>query len=111
MSAIYIGTGPIDYTPAENVSMGDVIELGGLVGVAKRDIAAGTLGALDIGQLPQYKIDLASGKTFDAGEAVYVDDSEATDSGTQFGWATADSDATTGTVNAVLIPAPASDES
>ena len=101
--------GAIDYTPAEAVSEGDVIEVGGIVGVALRDIAAGALGALATSGV--FTLDLASGKTFDAGDAVFVDDSEATDSGTQFGWAVADSDATAGTVDALLIQLGASDES
>lgn len=47
MKARYIQRGDsIDYTPTANVAAGDVIILGDLVGVAVRDIAANTLGAL-----------------------------------------------------------------
>ena len=49
MNATYIHEGSsIDYTPAADVSAGDVIVQGELVGVAKLDIKAGTLGALAV---------------------------------------------------------------
>jgi predicted RecA/RadA family phage recombinase len=38
----------IDYTPGADVSAGDVIVQGDLVGIAKLDIAAGALGALAV---------------------------------------------------------------
>ncbi len=38
----------IDYTPSSDVSAGDVVVQGELVGVAKLDIAANTLGALAV---------------------------------------------------------------
>jgi len=38
----------IDYTPGSAVTAGDVIVQGDLIGVAKRDIAANTLGALAV---------------------------------------------------------------
>ena len=91
----------IDHTPSGNVAAGAVVVVGGLVGVATEPIAANTLGALAVEG--QFELDLATGKTFTAGDAVYVASSEATDSGTFFGWAVADSDATAGTVKAKLI--------
>ena len=91
----------IDHTPSSNVAAGAVVAVGGLVGVALEAIAANTLGALAVEG--QFEIDLASGKTFSAGDAVYVASSEATDSGTFFGWAVAASDATAGTVKAKLV--------
>ncbi len=49
MTATYIHEGnSIDYTPAADVSAGDVIVQGELVGVAKLNIKAGTLGALAV---------------------------------------------------------------
>jgi len=49
MNATYIHEGSsIDYTPAADVSAGDVIVQGELVGVAKLDIKASTLGALAV---------------------------------------------------------------
>lgn len=38
----------VDYTPASAVTGGDVVVLNGLVGIATRDIAANTMGALSI---------------------------------------------------------------
>ena len=93
----------IDYTPSGAVSSGDVVAVGGIIGVAKEDIAASALGTLSING--QYELDLKSGKTFSAGDSVYVDDSEATDSGTYFGYAVADSDATNDIVKVILIQA------
>jgi predicted RecA/RadA family phage recombinase len=91
----------IDYTPGSDVASGAVVVVGGIVGVALEPIASGDLGALAVEG--QFELDLATGKTFSAGDAVYVASSEATDSGTFFGWAVADSDATAGTVKAKLI--------
>ncbi|NLF33067.1 MAG: DUF2190 family protein [Planctomycetes bacterium] len=49
MKARFIHDGlSIDYTPATDVAAGDVIELGEWIGIAKLDIAAGTLGALAV---------------------------------------------------------------
>ena len=49
MKARFIHDGlSIDYTPAADVAAGDVIELGEWIGIAKLDIAAGTLGALAV---------------------------------------------------------------
>ena len=38
----------VDYRPTENVAAGDVIVQGSLVGVARLDIEAGTLGSLAV---------------------------------------------------------------
>lgn len=47
MKARYIQRGEsIDYTPETDVAAGDIVKVGGLVGVAKLDIKAGELGAL-----------------------------------------------------------------
>ncbi|MFA6717403.1 MAG: DUF2190 family protein [Victivallaceae bacterium] len=47
MLAKYIQRGhSIDYTPEADVAAGDVVIIGDLVGIAKLDIKAGTLGAL-----------------------------------------------------------------
>jgi hypothetical protein len=109
MSARFLKYGPIDYKPVSNVVTGAVIAIGGLVGVAHEPIAANTLGALEIGRYPQYEIDLASGKSFSFGDPVYIASSEATDTGTFFGYAIADSAG--GKVNAALLQAPPADES
>jgi predicted RecA/RadA family phage recombinase len=99
----------IDYTPSGGVDSGEVVGVGGLIGVALEDIAANALGTLAIAG--QFELDLASSKTFSAGDAVYVDSSEATDTGTFFGYAVAGSDATTGTVKAVLVQSAPAEES
>ena len=36
----------IDYRPANDVAAGDVVQFGNLIGIAKRDIPANTLGSL-----------------------------------------------------------------
>jgi len=47
--ATYVHDGrSLDYTPSSDVSAGDVVVLGGLIGVAKIDIAANKLGALAV---------------------------------------------------------------
>jgi predicted RecA/RadA family phage recombinase len=94
----------IDHTPSGNVVAGQVVAVGGLLGVATAPITATELGSLAI--VGQFELDLASGKTFSAGDAVYVASSEATDSGTFFGYAVEDSDATAETVKAVLVQSP-----
>jgi predicted RecA/RadA family phage recombinase len=99
----------IDHTPSGDVASGAVVAVGGLIGVALEAIDAGELGTLAI--VGQFELDLASGKTFSAGDAVYVASSEATDSGTFFGYAVAASDATADTVKAVLVQSPPADES
>lgn len=44
----YSSDGAIDYTPAAAVTAGDVVVLGGIVGVAANDIAANAKGSLEI---------------------------------------------------------------
>lgn len=49
MTARFIHDGKsIDHTPTGNVSAGDMVVQNDLVGIAKLDIAAGTLGALAV---------------------------------------------------------------
>ena len=49
MIATYVHKGDsIDYTPAADVSAGDVVVQEDLVGIAKLDIAANTLGSLSV---------------------------------------------------------------
>ena len=100
----------INHTPGSDVSSGDIVAVGGIIGVATADIDSGDVGSLCI--VGQFEIDLASGKTFSAGDAVYFDaSSDATDSGTFFGYAIEDSDATADTVKAVLLQNPPEDAS
>ena len=97
--------GIIDHTPAGAVASGDIVAVGGIVGVATHAIAAGALGQLRTTGV--FRLTLASGKTFAAGAAVYFNAaSAATDNAadTAFGYAIA-ANATT-TVDALLIQAP-----
>lgn len=49
MYAKYVQKGDsIDYRPSENIAAGDVIVVADLIGVARLDIAAGTLGSLAV---------------------------------------------------------------
>jgi predicted RecA/RadA family phage recombinase len=49
MIAKYVQKGEsIDYTPAADVAAGDVVVIGNIVGVAKLDIPANTLGSLSL---------------------------------------------------------------
>ena len=99
----------INHTPSGAISSGEVFAIGDLIVVALEDIAASALGTVRTSGV--FELDLASGKTFSAGDAVYVSSSEATDSGTYFGYAVADSDATNDIVKAMLIQAIPDDAS
>jgi predicted RecA/RadA family phage recombinase len=106
MSAIFRQEdGIIDHTPTSAVAAGDIVAVGGIVGVATEAIAANALGQLRTTGV--FRLTLASGKTFSRGAAVYFNAaSAATDNAadTAFGYAIA-ANATT-TVDALLIQAP-----
>ncbi|MCC7350210.1 MAG: DUF2190 family protein [Phycisphaerales bacterium] len=62
----------IDYTPpAASFAAGDVVVQGNLVGVAKRDIPIGTLGALAVTGV--FLIPKFTGVAFSVGDSVYWD--------------------------------------
>jgi len=63
----------IDYTPGSNVSAGDVIVQGELVGVAKLDIAAGQLGALAIEGIFEFPKPTGAGTDAAVGTLMYWD--------------------------------------
>ena len=71
MKAVYMqADGTVPYTPTNIVNPGDVVVIGGIVGIAKRYIAALTLGALAIEGL--YLVSKAAvAMTF--GQALYWD--------------------------------------
>jgi len=74
MSATYIHEGnSIDYTPAADVAAGDVVVQGELVGVAKLDILANTLGALAVVGVFDFPKAIGLGKAIAAGADVYWD--------------------------------------
>jgi predicted RecA/RadA family phage recombinase len=63
----------IDYTPGSNVSAGDVVVQEKLVGVAKRPIAAGALGALAVSGVFDFPKATGGGTAIAAGQPVYWD--------------------------------------
>lgn len=69
MNAQYMHDGStIEFTPSTAINAGDIVTRGGLVGVAKLDIDAGTQGALSLSGV--YKIVKAAEK-FVTGESVF----------------------------------------
>ena len=69
MNAQFLHDGnTIDFIPSTAVSAGDIISQGGLVGVAKLDIDAGTQGALSLSGV--YKVAKAP-EIFVTGESVF----------------------------------------
>jgi predicted RecA/RadA family phage recombinase len=73
----YIQTGDaVDYTPGANVSAGDVVVQGELVGVAKLDIKTGKLGALAVTGLFDFPKATGAGTAIAAGTRVYWDVAE-----------------------------------
>ena len=73
--ATYVQEGAaINYWPSVAVTAGDVIVIGDLVGIAKRDIAAGELGALHVEGVYMMDKDTTSGSAIAAGATVYWDD-------------------------------------
>ncbi len=64
----------IDYTPAADVAAGDVVVQGELVGVAKLDIKANTLGALAVAGVFDFAKATGGGTAITAGANVYWDD-------------------------------------
>jgi len=63
----------IDYTPGADVSAGDVIVLADLIGIAKLNIAAGTLGALAVSGVFDLPKTAGVGEAIAAGAKVYWD--------------------------------------
>jgi predicted RecA/RadA family phage recombinase len=62
----------IDYTPAAAVICGQVVPVGGLVGIVASDVPANNLGALNITGV--YAFDKASATVFSQWQTVYWDD-------------------------------------
>jgi predicted RecA/RadA family phage recombinase len=63
----------IDYTPGAAVSAGDVVVQGDLIGIAKLDIASGTLGALAVTGVFDVPKTAGVGEAIAAGAKVYWD--------------------------------------
>jgi predicted RecA/RadA family phage recombinase len=71
--AVFVHAGAsIDYTPPTNVSAGDVVVQGDLVGVAKLDIKAGQLGALAVEGV--FDFAKSTGVAYTVGQILYWDD-------------------------------------
>jgi len=66
----------IDYTPAADVSAGDVIVQNDLIGIAKLDIAAGQLGALAVTGVFDLPKTTGVGEGVAAGANVYWDEAD-----------------------------------
>lgn len=92
MAAIFYQTGDvIDYTAAENLSFGDVVDLTTRIGVAGADIAKDAAGPVQVTGV--YRIPKASGAVT-VGQALYWAKSAknlttTADSNTPAGWAVA----------------------
>ena len=63
----------VDYTPGADVVAGAVVVLEDLVGVVKRSIKAGELGALSVVGVFDFPKETGSGKAIAAGKKVYWD--------------------------------------
>lgn len=64
----------IDYTPGADVASGDVVVQSDLIGVAKREIKANTLGALAVTGVFDVAKEAGGGVTFSTGDKAYWDD-------------------------------------
>lgn len=98
--AIFRQTGvAVDYTPSSDKNAGDIVIISNLIGVVKRDITGGELGALHtegLYELSQSEV-LDDVNTLSQGDPVYLDPD-----GECFGVATADGGSDI--VEAKLIP-------
>ena len=76
-TARFVQTGnAIDYTPSADVSAGDVVVQNDLVGVAKLDIKANTLGALAVTGVFDFPKATGVDTGIDAGANVYWDEAD-----------------------------------
>lgn len=67
----------IDYTPGSDVSAGDVVVQGDLIGIAKLDIVSGVLGALAVTGVFDVPKAAGTGEAIAAGAKVYWDAADA----------------------------------
>lgn len=73
--AVFVHDGDaIDYTPGADVASGDVVVQSDLIGVAKREIKANTLGALAVTGVFDLAKEAGGGVTFSTGDKAYWDD-------------------------------------
>lgn len=79
--AVYVQEGDqIDYTPVADVSAGDVIIQGTLIGIALRDITANVMGALAVEGV--FDVNKFAGEAIAFGATVYFDVGTHTGTGT-----------------------------
>jgi len=77
MNARFIHDGnTLDYTPGADVSAGDVVVEGDLIGIAKLDIANGSLGALAVTGVFDIPKTTGVGEAIAAGAKVYWDEAD-----------------------------------
>lgn len=75
----------IDYTPTSDVSVGQVVRIGSLVGVASRPIASGKLGQVEIEGI--WTMDKATGADITSGAVAYLHEASGKVTGTRDTWA------------------------
>ena len=61
----------VDFTPERDMSAGEIVHLGNLIGVVKLQIAAGSLGSLALTGI--FDVTKSGSESFSAGECVYCD--------------------------------------
>ena len=76
----------MDYTPGSNVTGGDVVVQGDLVGVAKLDIAANRLGSLAVEGIFDFPKSTAGGSAIAVGTTVYWNAGAQQATATSSGW-------------------------
>lgn len=96
----------IDYTPTTGVAAGDVIQLGTMVTVAPRPIAANALGAVAVEGVFSLPKPTGSGTDYAQGSKVYWYGSQAVTgvTGVQAGYVVAKPATTDTTVKVLLFP-------
>jgi predicted RecA/RadA family phage recombinase len=73
-TAVYVHDGnAIDYTPGADVTSGDVVVQGDLIGVAKQPIAANALGALAVTGVLDFPKATGGGTAITVGTKLYWD--------------------------------------
>ena len=73
--AVFVQNGAaVDYTPGADVTAGDVVVQGDLIGVAKQDIKANALGALAVEGVFDFAKATGVGTAITVGAIVYWDD-------------------------------------
>ena len=106
MGGYYQDGDMIDYTPTTGVAAGDVVQIGKLVTVAPRPIAANVLGAVAIEGVFYLPKPTGAGTDYAAGSKVYLYNGQAVtgSTGVQAGYTVAAAATTDTTVRVTLFP-------